>query len=133
LIDASSLRNAALITGAALIVAAVSSAHAVAKAGDSRPIEPCAWDPRFVSAEAKPLPASAFKGIDRSLAIRQIVQRLGPAKYDVGSGLHVLQWPVSDGRLFSVSVADACSKPMAAGFLRPLIRPEGPPGTPPVR
>ena len=79
---------------------------------------PCRWDMRFVSASAKPQPASAFKGVDRQMPIAQIVAKLGPAQRDVGSGLHVLQWPVADGRWFSVSVPDACSAPMAAGFMR---------------
>jgi hypothetical protein len=127
------MRNAALIASATLLIAVAGIAHATAMTDDSRPVESCVWDPGFVSADAKPQPASAFKGIDRSLTIRQILDRLGPAKREVGSGLYVLQWPVSDGRVFSVSVADACSKPMAAGFMRPVMRPKVRPGAPLVR
>jgi hypothetical protein len=112
---------------AAISLAAACAAHA------STPPPPCPWNERFVSAKVKPLPASAFAGIDRSLTIAQIVAKLGPAKRDVGSGLYVLQWPVADGRWFSVSVADACSKPAAAGFLRHVKPPRPRPGMPPVR
>jgi hypothetical protein len=86
---------------------------------------------RFVSAKAKPQPASAFKGVDEQMLLPQIVAKIGPAQRDVGSGLHVLQWPVADGRWFSVSVADSCSKPFAAGFL-PTVKTSRP-GTPPSR
>lgn len=98
--------TAALIVGGAL-------------AGESPPTErmPCPWDPGFVSVSVAPRPASAFAGIDRRMTLRQIVAALGPARADVGSGLHVLQWPVDDGRWFSVSAPDACSEPLAAHFL----------------
>jgi hypothetical protein len=88
---------------------------------------------RFVSAKAKPQPASAFKGVDKLMLLPQIVAKIGPAQRDVGSGVHVLQWPVADGRWFSVSVADGCSKPLATGFLRPVKTPRPRPGTPPSR
>lgn len=84
-------------------------------AGAARATE-CAWDPTFVSAAAKPLPPSRFRGIDRSLPVATIIERLGPAARDVGSGLYVLQWHVTDGRTFSVSTASACGKPVDAGF-----------------
>ena len=37
----------------------------------------CAWDASFVSVAATPLPAERFRGIDKTMAIRAIVQRLG--------------------------------------------------------
>jgi protocatechuate 3,4-dioxygenase beta subunit len=76
----------------------------------------CAWDAAFVSASTTPLPAERFRGIDEAMAIGAIVQRLGPAARDVGSGLHVLEWDVTDGRGFLVSATDACAKPVKTGF-----------------
>jgi hypothetical protein len=78
----------------------------------------CAWDAAFVSAAAKPLPAARFVGIGRSTPMSSIVKQLGPAARDVGSGLYVLQWDVSDGRTFTASTANACSKPVSIGFQR---------------
>src|SRR5690606_38698432 len=38
----------------------------------------CAWDASFVSVATTPLPAERFRGIDKTMAIRAIVERLGP-------------------------------------------------------
>jgi hypothetical protein len=76
----------------------------------------CAWDESYISASAKPKAAKLFQGITKNMPLKKIVRKLGPAQRDVGSGLHVLQWEVSDGRFFHVSVANACSKPLALGF-----------------
>jgi hypothetical protein len=50
------------------------------------------------------------------MTVREILQRLGPAARDVGSGLHVLEWDVTDGRKFRISTPGACDKPLHAGF-----------------
>jgi len=76
----------------------------------------CPWEPSFVSASAKPLPPAAFNGVSAEMPVAQIIRRLGPAARDAGSGLHVLEWDVTDGRSFRVSAASACGKPLAAGF-----------------
>ncbi|RYD14885.1 MAG: hypothetical protein EOP90_11510 [Lysobacteraceae bacterium] len=73
-------------------------------------------DATLVDPRAEPLDPSRFIGIDRRLDTRTIVERLGPAARDVGSGLHVLEWEVSDGRRFLVSTVGACATPVAAGF-----------------
>ncbi len=115
--DAWTARRIPLLLCAAAVVTL--SANATTPAPNPPTVSaPCLWDMRLVSASATPQPASAFKGVDRQMPIAQIVAKLGPAQRDVGSGLHVLQWPVADGRWFSVSVPDACSAPMAAGFMR---------------
>jgi len=41
----------------------------------------------------------------------KILKRLGPAAREIGSGLIILQWDVSDGRVFAVSTGDLCAKP----------------------
>jgi hypothetical protein len=78
----------------------------------------CAWNESYISADVKPKSAKSFQGITKNMPLTMIIRKLGPAKQDVGSGLHVLQWEVSDGRVFNVSVADACTKPFALGFSR---------------
>lgn len=76
----------------------------------------CAWDESLVSASATPLPAERFREIDKTMTIRAIVERLGPAARDIGSGLHLLEWDVADGRRFRVSATDACGQPVAMGL-----------------
>lgn len=76
----------------------------------------CPWDLSFVSSSVKPLPAEKFRDINRTMTVQSIVKQLGPAARDVGSGVHVLQWDVTDGRTFLVSTASACGKPMNSGF-----------------
>jgi hypothetical protein len=133
--EVTAARIAALLRCAAVAMVAMTlSAHAATPAPNLPTASaPCLWDARFVSARVKPQPASAFKGVDRQMKLPEIVAKLGPAQRDVGSGLHVLQWPVADGRWFSVSVPDTCSEPMAAGFLRAVKPPRPRPGTPPSR
>jgi hypothetical protein len=78
---------------------------------------PCPWQSDYVSATAKPLPPAEFEDIDRRWSIGEVLLVLGPAVRDVGSGLHVLEWDVDDGRIFRVSAADACGKPHFVGFV----------------
>jgi len=53
------------------------------------------------------------------MPVSAIIGRLGPAARDIGSGLYVLEWDVTDGRKFFVSTAGLCEKPFAAGFAGP--------------
>lgn len=79
--------------------------------------ETCPWDAAaYVQPASRPLPPEAFAGIGAGMTVPQIVQRLGPAVRDLGSGLHVLAWDVTDGRHFLVSAADACTQVVSAGF-----------------
>jgi hypothetical protein len=83
------------------------------------PATACDWDESYISASMKPKAAKSFESISKHMTLKKIIRKLGPAKRDVGSGLHVLQWEVNDGRVFHVSVADACSKPLSFGFSKP--------------
>ena len=76
---------------------------------------------RWINPRVSPLPASAFTGVSTSLALGDVIARLGPAQSDVGSGVYVLAWPVSDGRLFYVSTAHLREqeRPLSVGFSRP--------------
>ena len=78
----------------------------------------CAWQPSYVSANAKPVPVKAIDELSADLTIRELVARLGPAARDVGSGLHVFQWDVADGSVFSVSAASACTRLLGRGRTR---------------
>lgn len=62
----------------------------------------CTWDPSFVSPSAKALSPDQFRGIGKAMSVHSIISQLGPAARDVGSGLYVLQWDVTDGRVFFV-------------------------------
>ncbi len=79
-------------------------------------VNACEWKAEYISATTTPKDAKLFEKINRSMTLKKIMQKLGPAARDVGSGLHVLEWNVTDGRVFHVSVASACDKPMALGF-----------------
>ena len=70
----------------------------------------------FVSPTAMALPTAQFRGITSAMPVSAIIDRLGPAVRDVGSGLYVLEWDVTDGRKFFVSTAGLCERPFAAGF-----------------
>jgi hypothetical protein len=71
---------------------------------------------KFVSSTAQALPPSAFSSISQFMLVEAILQKLGPAARDVGSGLHVLEWDVTDGRAFRVSASSSCGKPYSVGF-----------------
>lgn len=76
----------------------------------------CGWKASFISPGATRLPITRFQSITPSMSVARIVGVLGPAAREVGSGLYVLQWDVENGRVFFVSAADACSKPISLGF-----------------
>jgi hypothetical protein len=76
---------------------------------------------RWINPRVSPLPASAFTGVSTSLSLGEVIARLGPAQSDVGSGVYVLEWPVSDGRMFYISTAHLREqeRPLFVGFSRP--------------
>jgi hypothetical protein len=76
----------------------------------------CDWQASFVSPGAATLSPALFKSIERSMPLASIVNVLGPATRESGSGLYILEWDVEDGRVFFVSATSACSKPLGLGF-----------------
>jgi hypothetical protein len=78
--------------------------------------EDCSWPAAAVSATAGFLAPEVALEVSTKLTTRQILERLGPAARDVGSGLHVLEWDLTDGRILHVSTQGACSRPMATGL-----------------
>lgn len=69
-----------------------------------------------VSRKSTALEPSRFAGISAQLVTAEILRRLGPAARDIGSGLIILQWDVTDGRVFTVSASGLCDKPLHVGF-----------------
>jgi len=70
-----------------------------------------------VSPTAKALLPAQFAGITSDMPTVAILKRLGPAARDIGSGLFVLEWDVTDGRTFVISTAGTCEeKPFSVGF-----------------
>jgi len=95
----------------ALIVAAFLIAGVVQAATD------CDVDlSSAVSPAAKALPLERFNGITTDWTTAAIIRQLGPASRDMGSGLYVLEWKMTDGRVFSVSTSSLCVKPFSAHF-----------------
>jgi hypothetical protein len=70
----------------------------------------------LVSAESIPLAPVAFEAIRKNMTMWDIVALLGPAARDVGSGLMILQWNSTDGRVFLVGGTSLCQAPLYARF-----------------
>lgn len=76
----------------------------------------------LISAEARPLAPSQFASISVEMTIAQIVERLGPASREVGSGLLILEWRSTDGRAFLVGGTSVCERPLYARFNTDVAR-----------
>lgn len=72
-----------------------------------------------VDPAAKPLPPEAFESVDEKMTLGQIIDKLGPAQGERGSGLCILLWPATDGRSFAVGTTDCdrTRRPIYAKFL----------------
>jgi hypothetical protein len=73
---------------------------------------------RYIDADAPPVPAPTFDAVSGQETLGELVQRLGPAHVDEGSGLYVLVWRGADGRRYYASVAHLKDdeRPMGRGF-----------------
>jgi hypothetical protein len=76
----------------------------------------CDWPATFVSADAAALSPALFKFVEPSMPMASMVDVLGPAARESGSGLYILEWDVEDGRVILVSATSACSKPVTLGY-----------------
>jgi hypothetical protein len=81
-------------------------------------VRPTRWED-VVSSTSAPLEPKRFSDISSQLETAEIMKRLGPAAREIGSGLFILQWDVSDGRIFSVTTGDICEKPHQVSFSMP--------------
>ena len=88
-------------------------------------VDSCPWNPNFVSRASKLVTPAAIQAIPKSSNVREIISRLGPAARDVGSGVYLLQWDMSDGRIFAITAVSACKVPMASGVTTRKRDPQG--------
>ena len=70
----------------------------------------------LVSGNSAPLSPAAFGAIREDMTMWEIVVLLGPAARDVGSGLTILEWNSTDGRVFRVGGTSLCRVPLYARF-----------------
>lgn len=81
----------------------------------------CDWPEdmtQVVSPAAAPLNPDRFSAVTADMTLRQIIELLGPAVRDIGSGLHILEWQSTDGRIFRANGPSYCERPMHSGFLK---------------
>jgi len=80
--------------------------------------EPCAIHDhsKIYSPDRKPLPPAAFAAVRLEMTMLEIVELLGPAQRELGSGLLILGWKSGDGRLFLVGGPSMCQPPLYARF-----------------
>ena len=79
----------------------------------------CGRGPVTLATPSKVIAAALAEDITRAMSVRVIIKTLGAPARDVGSGLHVLQWDLDDGRIFYISTPDTCGKPVKTGFVEP--------------
>ena len=108
------------MNSAHMIVLLVACAIAGCGAGSSQPqfLPPSNPSSRYIDADAPLVPARAFDTVSGGETLGELVQLLGPAHGDVGSGVYVLVWRGADGRSYSASVANlkANERPVGGGF-----------------
>ncbi|MCL2715903.1 MAG: hypothetical protein FWD68_15330 [Alphaproteobacteria bacterium] len=80
---------------------------------------PCTTSTAAVSPTVRALASSRFANITSLMPVWAILDELGPASRDIGSGGFVLVWDVTDGRQFSVAAASLCATPYRVGFINP--------------
>lgn len=68
----------------------------------------------MMSSQSKMLPVESIKLSGLNSSAQDWVKALGPAAREVGSGLHILEWDLIDGRLFRISFLEACEKVLYA-------------------
>jgi hypothetical protein len=73
---------------------------------------------QWVNPRAPALAPASFQSVSTSLTMGEVIRLLGPAQADVGSGVFVLRWQVTDGRFFLVRTGalEPGVHPMSVGF-----------------
>lgn len=80
----------------------------------------CDWPEdmtQVVSPAAEPITPDRFSAVTTDMTLRKIIDFLGPAVRDIGSGLHILEWQSTDGRLFRANGPSFCERPTHLGFV----------------
>jgi len=99
-----------------VIISLTASAHA---------FDSCPWEFNNVSRDSIVVTPATIMALPKSSNVRAIVSQIGPAARDVGSGMYVLQWDMSDGHIYSVSAVSACAAPISAKVTNPTIDQQG--------
>ena len=82
--------------------------------GVSNAAETCEMSMSEITSEKSILVTPAqIAGINRQMRVVEILRRLGPAARNVGSGLLVLEWDMTDGRIFRLNTAGPCDAPFS--------------------
>jgi hypothetical protein len=73
---------------------------------------------RVFAPDRKALAPSTFNTVRLDMTISEIIELLGPAQRELGSGLMIFGWESTDGRLFFVGGPSMCERPIYARFDR---------------
>ena len=68
------------------------------------------------SPQADRLTPASFEAFRLEMTMWEIVKLLGPAQRELGSGLTILGWESTDGRVFLVGGTSMCKPPLYARF-----------------
>jgi hypothetical protein len=96
----------------ALLLPLVSSCHSIRK-------EQCTWKEAPVSSGVATIAPLSVDALSSTLTLGEIVDAIGPAERDVGSGVYVLEWPLTNGNVFQASATSPCEVPTARRILAP--------------
>jgi len=80
--------------------------------------EPCAIHDhsKVFAPDREALAATAFNAVRLDMTMWEIIELLGPAQRELGSGLMIFGWKSADGRLFLVGGSSMCERPIYARF-----------------
>src|SRR5690349_24318744 len=81
--------------------------------------QPCAIHDhsKVFAPDRKPLAPTAFDAVRLDATVWEIIQLLGPAHREVGSGLMIFEWKSTDGRSYRVGGTSMCERPIYAHFV----------------
>lgn len=72
--------------------------------------------PDVLSPQARVLAPEQFAKITKKMTVYEILRRLGPPARDLGSGVYILEWDSSDGRVFGLRATNLCDRPSGMKF-----------------
>src|SRR5947207_15770608 len=98
-----------------LLLVALSAVFTAVPAHAASSCEP-AKHSELISPQAKRLTPAAFGAVHLEMTMWEIVKLLGPAQRELGSGLMILGWESTDGRIFLVGGTSMCKPPLYARF-----------------
>jgi len=80
--------------------------------------QPCAIHAhsKVFAPDRKALAPTTFSAVRLDMTMWEIIELLGPAQRELGSGLMIFGWESTDGRLFLVGGSSMCERPIYARF-----------------